>query len=328
MRLFLKNAQNRLHRHGLHASYKLGLLRLLYTKKPKILAYHGVAPRLETPLNWRHIDPELFEQHLLFLKKYTHVITLKDFFAGNYLPGKKNIAITFDDGYKNNYTYAYPILKKYNIPATIFVSGINETSYSILWADLMDIAQHISKDILDINGKRFYKSNNIWNKAYYTSDGIRLGLYLKHLPFEERMDKLLNINGVKDKLNSNYFGEYWNLLSDEEIAEMDRSNVIDIGAHGYYHNNLGSLNLDEAKKELESVREYLHRITGENKTSIAYPDGSYTREVINLTESVGYKEQCAINYLFDEDINDSRIINRYGLYSFETFPMHFYTMIS
>ncbi len=328
MRLFFKTAQNRFYRDSLSLAYNTGFLKLFSSNKPKILVYHGVAPNLEKPLNWRHIDPDCFEKHLVFLKKHAHVIPLKDFFECRFVKGKKNIAITFDDGYRNNYTYAFPLLKKYQVPATIFVTGINNTKYNILWGDLMDIAVRLSNGYLDIKGQRFYRAASPYNLSYYSASGLRLGDFLKTLNFEEKMDALLKANNVLEKLQENYLGDYWQLLNDNEIEELAKSELIEIGAHGFYHNNLGRIPVSNAQNELKMIRDYLFNLTGEFPESIAYPDGCYTRDVIDIAEKTGFKMQLAVNYRFGEDADDPRIIDRLGLYSYQTLPMQYYNMVS
>jgi peptidoglycan/xylan/chitin deacetylase (PgdA/CDA1 family) len=71
------------------------------------------------------ITPELFERQMRFLKeRHYNVVALETLIPylrdGKKIP-PKTVAITFDDGYKNNYTYAFPILKRYQFPATIFI---------------------------------------------------------------------------------------------------------------------------------------------------------------------------------------------------------------
>ncbi len=82
-----------------------------------ILTYHSVNPNYLFSVN-----PKEFEKQVCYLVKNFNLINLEDF---NSLEKEKRetlVAITFDDGYEDNYLYAFPILKKYNIPATIFVT--------------------------------------------------------------------------------------------------------------------------------------------------------------------------------------------------------------
>jgi peptidoglycan/xylan/chitin deacetylase (PgdA/CDA1 family) len=94
-----------------------------------IIAYHSVNPVIEKERNRLIVTPDTFERQMRFLQKHHYNVILVEELARLTKEKKriphKTLAITFDDGYKDNYTYAFPILKKYNIPATIFLI-INE----------------------------------------------------------------------------------------------------------------------------------------------------------------------------------------------------------
>lgn len=85
---------------------------------PRILMYHSVEPGEATGMN---IPPDRFEQQLRQLQKadYTSVTLSELSSPSNF---KKTVAITFDDGFRNNYSYAFPLLKKYNFKATVLLS--------------------------------------------------------------------------------------------------------------------------------------------------------------------------------------------------------------
>jgi peptidoglycan/xylan/chitin deacetylase (PgdA/CDA1 family) len=95
------------------------------TRAVPVLMYHHVCPNpgLVT------VSPETFEEHMVYLarKKY-HALTADEFLE--FLQGKRalsghNVLITFDDGYLDNYVYAYPILQRYGLKATIFaITGL------------------------------------------------------------------------------------------------------------------------------------------------------------------------------------------------------------
>lgn len=91
---------------------------------PPILMYHSVEPSA-TRANRLNVSPESFERQMRFLRRMRYnVVTVEDL-AGMISRKEKiparTVAVTFDDGYRNNYTYAFPILKKYRIPVTLFI---------------------------------------------------------------------------------------------------------------------------------------------------------------------------------------------------------------
>lgn len=110
-----------------------------------IIMYHSVS-LVSDPDKKLEISVGAFERQMRFLKKHHYnVLTLEN--LANLIGQKKKIppraiAVTFDDGYKDNYTHAFPILKKYKIPATIFII-INEVGRPqgdrLSWEDILDM---------------------------------------------------------------------------------------------------------------------------------------------------------------------------------------------
>ena len=111
--------------------------------KVMVLNYHKVDD-MEISLS---VTPADFEEQMRFLQdRGCHVITPNDLYdslsSGKKLPDNP-VIITFDDGYKDNYTNAYPILKKYNFKATIFVitDFVGRENY-VTWADLKEMKEN------------------------------------------------------------------------------------------------------------------------------------------------------------------------------------------
>lgn len=117
-----------------------------------IIMYHQVAYQSTEPLNT--VSPENFEKHMAYLKGHGYkVVSLKEYIENKDRTkfGSKLVVLTFDDGFENNYTYAYPILKKYGFPATMFVitNFINKPGFlkeeeirEMLSSGLIEIASH------------------------------------------------------------------------------------------------------------------------------------------------------------------------------------------
>ena len=106
-----------------------------------ILYYHSIKSVAKNELC---MSPDKFEKQIAYLSQHGyHCITmtqLYDFFYGNGQLPEKPIVITFDDGYKDNYTTAFPILKKYNFTATVFVITSNVGhSNNLSWSQLKDL---------------------------------------------------------------------------------------------------------------------------------------------------------------------------------------------
>ena len=101
----------------------LGYLRSLY--QVPVLMYHSVNPESHPVMYRLIVKPESFARQMQFLKSHHYnIVSLET--VGRLIQEKKNIppktvAITFDDGFRDNYIYAYPVLKRLGLPATIFV---------------------------------------------------------------------------------------------------------------------------------------------------------------------------------------------------------------
>jgi peptidoglycan/xylan/chitin deacetylase (PgdA/CDA1 family) len=81
--------------------------------------------------------------------------------------------------------------------------------------------------------------------------------------------------------------QYWKLLTYEQIAEMSKNDLVTIGSHGYHHNCLERINLDSAKKEILDSMNALESIIHKTVNEIAYPDGTYTSELVDYGISDG-----------------------------------------
>jgi len=110
-----------------------------------IMMYHNVNTIDEFKPNT--VSPENFERHMAYLKNHGfHVLSFGKLVqlttSGNPLP-KKSVVITFDDGYEDNYTHAFKILKKYGFPAIIFVASdlVNQKGH-LTWEQMREMVQN------------------------------------------------------------------------------------------------------------------------------------------------------------------------------------------
>jgi peptidoglycan/xylan/chitin deacetylase (PgdA/CDA1 family) len=108
-----------------------------------VIMYHRIDE--DADISKLSVSPEAFRTHMYFLKRHNYnVIRLEDL-ADLIKKGKvpyKTIAVTFDDGYENNYTKAYPVLKELGIPATIFISPalIGREGY-LTWSQVIEMSE-------------------------------------------------------------------------------------------------------------------------------------------------------------------------------------------
>ena len=90
------------------------------------------------------IGPALFERYCRFFRRHFHVIPLRDFVGRleRREPLHRRLAITFDDGYRNNFDHAAPVLEKFGLPATFFVVSQWIGSDVVPWWDRQENLRH------------------------------------------------------------------------------------------------------------------------------------------------------------------------------------------
>jgi peptidoglycan/xylan/chitin deacetylase (PgdA/CDA1 family) len=124
----------------------LGFLGINFLKQyyvVPIIMYHSINPDAQSE-NRLAVSEEAFERQIRFLKNQRYNVLSLESIAALIKEKKriptKTVAITFDDGYKDDYIYAFPILKKYNLPVTIFVI-VNEVGRAdrLSWDEIKEM---------------------------------------------------------------------------------------------------------------------------------------------------------------------------------------------
>ncbi|MCK5768708.1 MAG: polysaccharide deacetylase family protein, partial [Candidatus Atribacteria bacterium] len=197
-----------------------------------VFAYHRVYPGKDN-LFVKNVCPEEFEKQVKYLKENFKIYSLEKLI--NLLstpkidnPIKENIAvITFDDGYKDNYIYAYPILKKYQVPATIFlISGFIGKDELFWWDKIGYIISNSQKR--SINIPNFGDFSLIDNQKKLHCISFLLGQF-KNISNQLKNEYIINLQKICDVTIPSGLAEKI-ILSWDEIREMS-DNGISFGAH-------------------------------------------------------------------------------------------------
>lgn len=114
--------------------------------QPIVLLYHSI----NTGGHWLSMSPDLFEKQIKFFKDNGfNFLSLDDLDSLDKVLNSKSVLITFDDGFQDNYIFALPILKKYNVPAVFFIAtnyvGVFNEKQEFLcmdWGQIREIADH------------------------------------------------------------------------------------------------------------------------------------------------------------------------------------------
>lgn len=278
---------SRLVKLGCHFSGLFSLLRAI-TRRPRamILRYHSVAA-LEDRADFYldhglTITPEAFERQLQFLTRRYRIIPLQDIvdrLRQGLPPHKDTLAITFDDGFRDNYIRAFPILRRYQVPATFYLTTGCIDNRQIFWvAQLryMLTVTHVPELRTTKPEKFFFNLAQPHGKeeAFRT-----LVVRMKNIPTSLRLELLAEVTNqlaVDDSFLRNI------MMTWDEVRDMHKHGM-SFGAHTVTHPNLPNTDLAEAERE---IRESKEMIEAELKTSIldfSYPNG---RGSSHLTDQI------------------------------------------
>jgi peptidoglycan/xylan/chitin deacetylase (PgdA/CDA1 family) len=238
----------------------------------RIVAYHRVGSTYEFPSDVPLVSPEDFEKQIIYLSQRYRVLSLSELgralSRGTSLPAKTAV-ITFDDGYKDNYLLAYPILKRYGVPATIFLATGHIDSGIPFWWDRVSYAMHHSNredlDLAPFGTCRFQSTTERWLAARAIREG------LKDLPDGQKnsiIEELVGQLGVDIPLSlaRDMF------LSWDEVREMSQ-NGIDFGAHTVNHPTLVGMPLELAREEIVGSQRRIQENLDRPADTFCYPDG-------------------------------------------------------
>ncbi|AYL96013.1 polysaccharide deacetylase family protein [Mucilaginibacter celer] len=298
-----------------NARHALGMDTTFYSnaRGSRIILYHNVCKTNPHKFNTLFIPVERFEEHLQFYKKHFNVISLTDYYAGKFSNDKYNICLTFDDGLANNYHYMLPLLNKYQIPATFFITAIRDAGFDILWNDFLSIAGKYGPVKLIYKNYACHKNRNF---KYVTQTGKLLADEFRKTGFDEKAELMNYLETMVDFKANRQDDDYWLQTTSDQIRALSASPLVTIGAHGYYHNDLAGISLADACEEMRNCKTYLENITGKAVTGIAFPYGSYNADVLSAAKAAGYSQLLATDYLNPQDGTDLSMRERFTVNPF------------
>lgn len=250
-----------------------------------IIMYHRVLPAndpralLEEP--GMFVTPEDLEMHIKTIKQHFTIVSLNQWISarksGKKLP-TKSCVLTFDDGWLDNYEHAWPILKKHNTPATIYlVTNCVGSNYSFWTNRLAQIVIKLKKqnESTQKNKTRLDKLCSSIPKSLSPADYISKVIHAaKQLPEPEAIDivKEAEKTFAIDTKNSSP-----DLMSWSQIKELNNSPLIDFGSHTENHIKLSPDYTDsQIRTEIINSKKRLEKELSSPIVSFSYPYGAFT----------------------------------------------------
>jgi len=284
--------------------------------------YHRVVPPDKLIQAGMYVSPGTFEKHLQFLPKYFSVVplnslTLKQGTDADTKDERPLCVLTFDDGWKDFYDHAFPLLKKYRQHATVFLPTEFVGSQKKFWTDsfaylLLHHQQSANTEMLDseIVGIVEHLDSLCGPYDNQLEEGIE---YLKAYPLDTIEEVL---HGLADVWHVDINGAGRKFLSWEEIAEMKDSGLISFGSHTVNHQILTTLDAAGIKKELdESLNRLLEKkVVDGSCVSFCYPNGNHSKEIADMVRSSGYQLAVTTQNGWNSADADKFTLKRIGIH--------------
>lgn len=216
------------------------------------------------------ITPDFLDKQIKSLKEKFDIIPLTK--VPERLKQKNNrkfIVFTMDDGYKDNYTKALPVFKKYNVPYTIFVASDFPDKKAILW-------WYELEDLL-LNNEMITLSNGITYLAYNYEEKCEAFLQIREEILKlNQLDLENELNKLFEGYNIKWTSKCEDLcLSWDDIKQLKNEPLVTIGAHTQHHYNLKELETEEdVRNEVISGFNRVKEMTDIESPVFAYPFGS------------------------------------------------------
>lgn len=255
-----------------------------------ILSYHRIVD-VSDPLLPEEPSADFFTKQLEWVSELMVPMSLPDAaerLGKGDLPARA-LCITFDDGYRNNFEVAAPILARFGLPATFFIAT-GALSDGAMWNDL--IIESVRKC-----GGRFDLSSFGLGDHTIASDADRARvanealMSIKYLPDEERAERSREIYRA-------FCGDVPpSLMMTAPMVESLSRSGFDVGAHTINHPILSKVDDARAIAEIEGSRDWLASVTGRMPLSFAYPNGrpevDFTAKHRDMVRDAGFL--CAVS---------------------------------
>ena len=247
------------------------MARTLTRHRVRIFAYHGVSREIDSALNFDgfFVHPDAFEKHLRTFKGHYHVMPLTEIVRalaeGRPLPPNA-AAITFDDGYANNFARAAPLLAKYELPATFFVTtGFIDGTHFPWWFALR-------AKVFSVQCSVFSLPDGTQRPLKTLQDRLEVAVQwerrLKELPANERNDfirKLCPEHTTRDTRHAPFMT--WDQI--RALAAQGH----EIGAHTVSHVSLGHESFETLEREVADSMARIDEELGYCSPVYSYPYG-------------------------------------------------------
>ncbi len=305
----------------------LWIWRFVHRQRVTILALHGVMDS-EIPTSWVPLRSQLsrkgLDKGLQWLSKHYHFVSLQDAVA--MLTGKipvkpYSVVLTFDDGYRNNFKHALPILRRYQAPAAFFVATGHVDTCRPFWFDRLDYALQCAP----VDGRQVQIGEETLSLQAQDKDSLRasykrLRKIAKEVkrPDHEMMAELEGLAVELEKecgqqLRNFFMDDEWSAIATWHEIKANLATDVTIGSHTVDHVRLGFVDGQTCDEQLRDSKIAIEKQLEQPCRYICYPDGSFSAQVAQQVRACGYEAALTTEEGTNQVGDDLMTLRRLGL---------------
>lgn len=262
-----------------------------------VFMLHRVLPKEKREFDWNKslaISPESLEKWInLFRNKGFDIVSMDEVCQRiKTKEGRKFIALTMDDGYRDNLVYGLPILKKLNVPCTIYVSNCFPNNHAVYWwyflEDYIKKYNTIDLEKIGINYKKTFSDSEKFIVYNEVRELLRKSDYKTQLNFALNLCKIKDLEQMNRSLN----------LTWDEVKRLSDDPLITIGGHTIHHISLKNQSNAVCENEINGGTRELNDKIGVLTKHFAYPYGSkddFSKDLVAILEKNNY-ESAVVNH--------------------------------
>tara|TARA_B100001758_G_C18412520_1_gene616861 strand:+ start:370 stop:1356 length:987 start_codon:yes stop_codon:yes gene_type:complete len=284
-----------------------------------ILLYHGVTEHENIGITNhanKHLNVNDFSEQMKWLNSNANLLSMDEvaeMFQKNLPFPERSVAVTFDDGYKNNYSTAMPVLDKYKIPTTFYIAAGMIGEDDLFWVDKIESCIEKTKEKkIEISLGGNIVKYNLDNDDSKLHALYSIKKYCK-LSSQQHVDLIVEELIEKTKVNPsigdnpNYSTMNWN-----EVRELHKNKNFIIGGHSLKHEIFSNLDTEFMKNTVKKSLEIINKELDSTIEHYSYPEGigkQFSYEVVTSLKK--NKIKCCPTARYGKNTPSINLFNLY-----------------
>jgi len=263
-----------------------------------------------------YVSPQTLDMHMRVLRRHFELVHLDDWIreaaAGSRLP-RVSCALTFDDGWRDNHEYAFPVLLRHRVPATIFLVSSLVGSTVQFWPERLRtflVTQPLDAPLPGRLGHLLADVRaRVRGKGGWTVEDLDLAITAAKDLDDRTISETLSVWCAEESATASR-----KLLNAEEVTEMASSGLIRFGSHTRTHHRCRDASPDETLyDEIANSRDEIRGYSKKSVELFCFPDGAITARALDLVR-VHYLAAVTTRRGWHRRNRDRYQISRVGLH--------------